>query len=98
MLEFITISIIKPNKEIIKSINTFSYKIINGKVKVIKNTNLKVIEPIIYLIYYPTRLSILEYQVNEIQNKNFYIKEYKKKYNIKEIKQLLVKLNKNHWL
>ena len=50
MLEFITISIIKPNKEIIKAINNYSYKIINGKVKVIKNTNLKVIEPIIYLI------------------------------------------------
>ena len=96
MLEFITISIIKPNKEIINIIDKYNYKTINGKVKIVKNTNLKIIEPVIYLIYSPTKLTILEYQINEIQNKNFYIKEHKKKYNIKEITQLLVKLNKNH--
>ena len=35
--------------------------------------------------------TILEYKVNEIINRNFYIKEYKQKYNLKEIKQILIK-------
>ncbi|MCI8444423.1 MAG: hypothetical protein HFJ37_04605 [Clostridia bacterium] len=50
------------------------------------------VEPIEYLIKYPSTLTILEYKVNEIANKNFYIKEHNQKYNIKEIKQILVKL------
>ena len=38
-------------------------------------------------IKYPITLTILEYKVNEISNKPFYIKEYNQKYNIKEIAQ-----------
>ena len=36
-------------------------------------------------------LTILdEYKVNEIANKPLYIKEHKQKYNLKEIKQILI--------
>ena len=51
------------------------------------------LKPTEYLITYPTTLTIYEYKVNEIANKPFYIKEYKQKYNLKEIKQILMKLN-----
>ena len=44
-----------------------------------------------YQITYPTTLTILEYKVNEISNKPFYIKEHNQKYNIKEITQFLKK-------
>ena len=40
-----------------------------------------------------TTLTILEYKVNEISNKPFYIKEHNEKYNLKEIKQILIKLS-----
>ena len=45
-----------------------------------------------YLITYSSILTIFEYKVNEIANKNFYIKEHHQKYNLKEIKQILIKL------
>lgn len=35
--------------------------------------------------------SLLEYKVNEISSRNFYIKENNQKYNLKEIKQILTK-------
>ena len=50
------------------------------------------IQPTEYLITYPSTLTIYEYKVNEIANKLFYIKEHKEKYNLKEIKQILIKL------
>ena len=56
------------------------------------HTNLQVIIPTEYQITYPTTLTILEYKVNEISNKPFYIKEHNEKYNLKEIKQILIKL------
>ena len=55
------------------------------------HTNLQVIIPTEYKITYPTILTILEYKVNEISNKPFYIKEHNQKYNIKEITQFLKK-------
>ena len=42
-----------------------------------------------YLITYPITFTILEYKVNEISNKPFYIKECKEKYNLKEIETFL---------
>ena len=93
MLEFKIIERLSPNEELLKAINTFDKKIINGEIKVILNTNLKVIKPTTYLIKSPIKLTILEYQVNEINNKNFYIKEYQMKYNLKEILKLLKSLN-----
>ena len=92
MLEFKTIQTLKPNTEILEVIKDYKYKIKNGKVKNLLHTNLQVIEPTVYLITYPTTLTILEYKVNEISSKPFYIKEHKRKYNLKEIKQILNKI------
>ncbi len=76
MLEFKTIQTLKPNTEILEVIKDYKYKIKNGKVKNLLHTNLQVIEPTEYLITYPTTLTILEYKVNEISNKPFFIKEH----------------------
>ena len=94
MLEFKTIKIIKPNNEILNVIKNYKYKIIKGKIKTLSNTNLQFVSPVQYIITYPTTLTILEYKVNEISNKPFYIKEYKQKYSLKEIKLLLTKISK----
>ena len=94
MLEFKTIKIIKPNEEILDIIKNYKYKIVKGKIKTLSNTNLQFVSPVQYIITYPTVLTILEYKVNEISNKPFYIKEYKQKYNLKEIKQILTKISK----
>ena len=60
MLEFKIIEKLLPNEEFLNAINTFDKKIINGKIKTILNTNLKVIKPTTYIIKYPIKLSILE--------------------------------------
>ncbi len=93
MLEFKTIQILKPNTEILEVIKDYKYKIKNGKVKDLLHTNLQVIEPTEYLITFPTTLTILEYKVNEISSKTFYIKEHNQKYNLKEINQIKNILN-----
>ena len=92
MLEFKTIQILKPNTEILEVIKDYKYKIKNGKVKNLLHTNLQVIEPTEYLITYPTTLTILEYKVNEISNKPFFIKEHNQKNSISETIQILQKL------
>ena len=92
MFEFEVIQNLKPNDEILEIIKSYVYTVKNGKIKHLKATNLQFIEPTEYLITYPTTLNILEYKVNEIANKPFYIKEHKQKYNLKEIKQILIKL------
>ena len=94
MLEFKTTQTLKPNAEILKVIKNYTYKVKKGNIKHLLHTNLQVIEPTEYLITYPFALTILEYQVNEISNKPFYIKEHNQKYNLKEIKQILIKLKK----
>ena len=94
MLEFNVIQELKPNTEILEIIKSYTYKTKNGKVKHLLKTNLQFIEPTEYLITYPTTLTIFEYKVNEINSKNFYIKEHNQKYNLKEIKQILIKLKK----
>ena len=92
MFEFKVIEEIKPNTEILEIIKECTLTIRNGKVKHLLKTNLQFIEPTEYAIIAPTTLTILEYKVNEISSKNFYIKEYHQKYNFKEIKQILIKL------
>ena len=92
MLEFKIIQELKPNKELLKIIKNYNYTIKNGKIKHLIATNLQFIEPTEYLITYPITLTLLEYKVNEISSKPFYIKEYQQKYNLKEVKQLLIKL------
>ncbi len=91
MLEFKVIENLKPNKDLMGILKDFKYKVKLGQIKTIIHTNLKVITPTEYQITYPTTLTILEYKVNEISNKPFYIKQNNQKYNIKEITQLLKK-------
>ena len=93
MLEFKVIQELKPSTEILEIIKSYTYITKNGKVKHLTNTNLQFVEPTEYIITYPTTLTILEYKVNEISNKPFYIKEHNGKYNIKEIKEILIKLS-----
>ena len=92
MLEFKIIQELKPNEELLEIIKNYNYTIKNGKIMHLMATNLQFIEPTEYLITYPITLTILEYKVNEISSKPFYIKEYQQKYNLKEIKQILIKL------
>lgn len=74
MLELKTIEELKPNTKLLELIKDFTYKTKKGKVKVLLNTNLQIIEPTEYLITYPITLTIFEYKVNEISNKPFYYK------------------------
>lgn len=92
MLDYKITEKLKPNQELIKMLDNFKYKTKLGKVKMILHTNLQIVEPTEYLIISPTTLTILEYKVNEINNKPFYIKEYKNKYSLSEIKTILKKL------
>ena len=91
MLEFKVIENLKPNKGLTDTLKDFKYKVILGQIKTISYTNLQVVIPTEYQITCPTVLTILEYKVNEISNKPFYIKEHNQKYNIKEITQFLKK-------
>ena len=93
MLEFKITQELKPNPKLLELIKEFTYKTKKGKVKVLLNTNLQFIEPTFYLITYPITLTILEYKVNEISSKSFYIKEHKQKYNLKEIEKIIKKCN-----
>ena len=92
MLEFIPSLELEPNTELLELIKDFTYTINKGKIKHLLKTNLQFIGPTEYLITYPITLTILEYKVNEISNKPFYIREHNKKYNLKEIKSILSKL------
>jgi hypothetical protein len=91
MIEFKVIENLKPNKDLTDILKDFKYKVKLGQIKTIIHTNLKVITPTEYQITYPTTFTILEYKVNEISNKQFYIKEHNQKYNIKEIAHFLEK-------
>ena len=91
MLEFKVIEKLKPNKDLTETLKEFKYKVKLGQIKTILHTNLQVIIPTEYKITYPTALTILEYKINKISNKSFYIKEHNQKYNFKEITQFLKK-------
>ena len=93
MLEFKVIEKLKTNKDLTGILKDFKYKVKLGQIKTILHTNLQVIIPTEYQITYPTTLTILEYKVNEISNKPFYIKEHNQKYNFKEIAQFLKNFN-----
>ena len=92
MLELKVIEELKPNTALLEMIKGYSYKVRKGKIKHLLHTNLHIIEPTGYQITYTTTLTILEYKVNEISNKPFYIKEYHQKYSLKELKQILIKI------
>ena len=81
MPEFKVIEKLRPNKDLTDILKNFKYTVKLGQIKTILHTNLQVIIPTEYKITYPTALTILEYKVNEISNKSFYIKEHNQKYN-----------------
>ena len=87
MLEFKVIENLKPNKDLTGILKDFKYTVKLGQIKTILHTNLQVIIPTNTKLH----ITILEYKVNEISNKPFYIKEHNQKYNIKEITQFLKK-------
>ncbi len=89
MLKFKITQELKPNPKLLELIKDFTYKTKKGKVKVLLNTNLQFIEPTEYIITYPITITILEYKVNEISSKPFYIKEHKQKYNLKEVEKII---------
>ena len=89
MLEFKITQELKPNPKLLELFKAYTHKTKKGKVKVLLNTNLQFIEPTEYIITSPIAITILEYKVNEISNKPFYIKERKEKYNLKEIETFL---------
>ena len=74
MLKFKMIQELKPNDELLEIIKNYNYTIKNGKIKHLITTNLQFIEPTEYLITYPITRTILEYKINEISSKPFYIK------------------------
>ena len=92
MLEFETLEELKPNTELLEILKNYTYTIKNGVIKHLLHTNLKFIEPTTYIITHPTTLTILEYKVNEIVNKSFYIQEKNEKYNLTEIRKILKNL------
>ena len=91
MPEFKVIEKLRPNKDLTDILKNFKYTVKLGQIKTILHTNIQVIIPTEYKITYPITFTILEYKVNEISNKPFYIKEHNKKYNFKEIAQFLKK-------
>ena len=91
MLKFKVIEELKPNSELLELIENYNYTIKKGKIRHLTNTNLKFVKPTEYIINSPTTLTIYEYKVNEISNKPFYIKEFNQKYNLNEIKEILIK-------
>ena len=93
MFEFKAIENLKPNKDLSDILKNFEYTVKLGQIKTILHTNLQVVIPTEYQLTYPATLTILEYKVNEIRNKPFYIKEHNEKYNLKEIKQIIIKLS-----
>ena len=95
MLNFEIIKELQPNKEILSAMKNLNYTIKNGKIKHLQCTNLKFIEPTEYLITSPTKLTILEYKVSEINNKPFYIKEHNEKYSLREVIEVLKKCKKS---
>ena len=91
-MEFEVLQELKPNEEILKAIKNYTYSVKNGKVKHLLHTNLQFIEATEYIITFSINLTILEYKVNEISNKPFYIKGHNEKYNLIEIIHILNKL------
>ena len=65
------------------------YKVINGAVKTLEGTNIKIIFPVQYIIYEPIQKTILEYKVNDINNKPYIIEEENQKYSLREINKKL---------
>lgn len=94
MLNFKLEERIKPNEEILVLLQKTDYKVVNGAVKILEGTNVKMIFPVQYIIYKPVQTTILEYGVNDINNKPYIIEEENQKYSLREIKKFLSQLTK----
>ena len=94
MLNFKLEERIKPNEDLLVLLQKMDYKVINGAIKTLEGTNVKIIFPVQYIIYKPIQTTILEYKVNDINSKPFIIEDENKKYSLKEIKNILSQLTK----
>ena len=94
MFEIECLEELTPSDEVINIISDSkpnNIKIINGKVNLIKRTNIKTIEPIVYeLTYKKDVITIWQYPIEEIKGNNFYIPNSKKTYSLLEIKTMLI--------
>lgn len=73
MLNFKLEERIKPNEEILVLLQKPDYKVVNGAVKILEGTNVKMIFPVQYIIYKPIQTTILENRVSDINNKPYII-------------------------
>lgn len=89
MIEFSNIVKMNPNSRITSKLSSCTYKIKLGSTRLINGTNLKEIEPTIYSIRSPIKITIYEYDIKEENDKPYYVKEHNKKYSLKEILNLL---------
>ncbi len=94
MLNFKLEERIKPNEDLLVLLQKMDYKVINGAIKTLEGTNVKIIFPVQYIIYKPIQTTILEYKVNDINSKPFIIEEENQKYSLREIKGFLSQLTK----
>ena len=94
MLNFKLEERIKPNEDLLVLLQKMDYKVINGAIKTLEGTNVKIIFPVQYIIYKPIQTTILEYKVNDINSKPFIIEEENQKYSLREIKSFLSQLTK----
>ena len=94
MLNFKLEERIKPNEDLLVLLQKMDYKVINGAIKTLEGTNVKIIFPVQYIIYNPIKTTILEYKVNDINSKPFIIEEENQKYSLREIKGFLSQLTK----
>ena len=79
---------IKQNEEIVL-LQKNDYKVANGTVKILEGINVKMLFKVQYIIYKPIQTTILEYKVNDINNKSYIIEEEKQKYSLREINKFL---------
>lgn len=94
MLNFKLEERIKPNEDLLVLLQKMDYKVINGAIKTLEGTNVKIIFPVQYILYKPIQITILEYKVNDINSKPFIIEEENQKYSLREIKGFLSQLTK----
>ena len=95
MFEFKVSEELQPNTEILELIENYTFVMKCGKIKNLLNTNLKFIEPTEYAITEHFKFTILEYKINEISNKPFYMPEKHEKYNLRDLKSIFIKLQEH---
>ena len=80
------IFLLKLTKFIIDYFNITDIKITNGKETLLKNTNIKIVKPIIYKI---KKLTILYYKCEDTKERKYYIPKLKQDYTLSELKSYL---------